>query len=123
VKPKVICICGSSKFCDIMAVLGWFLERDEGAIVLNLHFLPGWYTMTESHLAEHEGVAEHMDKLHKHKINLADEVFVVNWGEYIGDSTKGEIEYAESIDRPIRYIWDDPYREKITALIDEVNHR
>jgi hypothetical protein len=116
-------MCGSSKYCDIMAVVAWFLERDEGAITLGLHLLPGWYTLVESHLAEHEGVADKMDALHRHKIDLADEVFVVNWGDYIGDSTRGEIEYAESINKPIRYIWSDPYREVITDLIDQVNHR
>lgn len=31
-KPRLIVICGSSRFCQEMAVCGWFLERDEGAI-------------------------------------------------------------------------------------------
>lgn len=37
------------------------------------------------------------DDLHKRKIDICDEVFVLNVGGYIGDSTRGEIEYATSI--------------------------
>lgn len=41
---KVITICGSSRFVDVMAVCAWLLERDERAITLGLHLLPRWYT-------------------------------------------------------------------------------
>ena len=80
-KTKVIVMCGSSKFCEIMAVAAWLLEKNENAITMGLHLLPGWYfkTIISDHLAEHEGVADKMDALHRHKIDLADEVFVVNW--------------------------------------------
>ncbi len=41
-RPKIIVLCGSSKFVDIMAVTVWILERDEGAISMGLHtFSPG----------------------------------------------------------------------------------
>ncbi len=44
-----------------------------------------------------------LDELHKRKIDLADEVLVLNIGGYIGDSTRSEIEYAGSLGMPIRY--------------------
>lgn len=73
-KPKVVVLCGSSRFADVMAVCSWLIGRDEKAITMGLHFLPVWYpNCPEHHLAEHEGVAEHMDELHLRKIDLADE--------------------------------------------------
>ncbi|MFA6054024.1 MAG: hypothetical protein WC769_01490 [Thermodesulfovibrionales bacterium] len=58
-KTKVIVLCGSSKFCDIMAVCAWLLERNEKVITMGLHLLPFWYSEEKipDHLAEHEGVA------------------------------------------------------------------
>ena len=74
-KPKIVVLCGSSKFCDIMSVCAWIIERDEKAITMGLHLLPHWYNAPESHLAESENCAEEMDKLHLRKIDLADEIF------------------------------------------------
>ena len=104
-KQKIICLCGSSRFTDIMAVAGWLLEKDEGAIILSLHLLPQWYpNVPEHHLAEAEGVAEQLDELHLRKIDLANEIFVIDWNKYIGQSTTREIEYATIQNKPIRYI-------------------
>ncbi len=104
-KPKVIVMCGSSRFCDVMAVCAWLLEKHENAITMGLHLLPEWYCHNEipDHLAEHEGVAEQMDELHLRKIDLADEVFVVDVAGYIGESTTREIAYAKDKGLPIRY--------------------
>lgn len=45
-----------------------------------------------------------LDKLHKRKIDLADEVFVLNVNGYIGESTASEIAYAEMRGKDIRYL-------------------
>jgi hypothetical protein len=45
-----------------------------------------------------------LDELHKRKIDLADEVLVLNVGGYIGSSTRSEIEYAIAHNKPIRYL-------------------
>jgi hypothetical protein len=37
-----------------------------------------------------------LDDMHKRKIDMADEIFVINVGGYIGESTRSEIAYAES---------------------------
>ncbi len=75
-RPKIVVLCGSSRFVQIMTVCAWRIERDEGAIAMGLHLLLGWYPdCPADHLAEHEGVAEQMDALHLKKIDLADEVF------------------------------------------------
>jgi hypothetical protein len=103
-EAKRVCLCGSSRFVDIMAVCGWLIERDEHAITMGLHLLPMWYPdCPDHHLAEHEGCVDEQDALHLKKISLADEIFVVNFKGYIGESTKREIEYAKSLGRPIRW--------------------
>lgn len=120
-KPKFITLCGSSRFCGIMAVCAWLLEKEEGAITISLHLLPSWYTTVESHLAESEGVADFMDELHLRKIDLSDEIFVVNLNDYIGDSTRREIKYAISKNKPIRWFTHDPIGGQVTKLLKEAN--
>ena len=108
-RPEIVCLCGSSRFVEMMAVLAWEFEKD-GKIVLSLHLLPHWYTDAKGlpvkcgHQAEAEGVADAMDELHLRKIDLADTVFVVNIDEYVGDSTRREIAYATKRGKPIAYL-------------------
>jgi cell division protein FtsB len=45
-----------------------------------------------------------LDELHKRKIDLADEIYVLNVGGYIGNSTRSEIEYAEAHHKMVRYL-------------------
>lgn len=117
-KPKIVVLCGSSKFVDIMAVAEWFIQRDELAITMGLNLLPGWYPDCPSdHLAEKEGCADEMDELHLRKIDLADEIFVVDWNNYIGESTFNEIEYAKKIRKHIRYFSKDIVGMNVCKLI------
>jgi hypothetical protein len=51
-----------------------------------------------------QDVADKLDELHLRKIDLADSVYVLNVGGYIGSSTQKEIEYAQSKDKPIEYL-------------------
>ena len=117
-KPKIVVLCGSSKFVDIMAVAEWFIERDELAITMGLNLLPQWYPdVPADHLAEHEGCAKAMDVLHLRKIDLADEIFVVDWDGYIGDSTSIEIKYAKNAGKNIRYFSKDIVGQNVCKLI------
>jgi len=117
-KPKIIVLCGSSRFTDVMAVCAWFIERDEHAIALGLHLLPRWYSKEHipHHLAEHEGVADAMDELHLRKIDMADEIFVVDFNEYFGQSTAREIEYAKIHGKKTRWFTRDPIGEAVLRL-------
>ena len=120
-KPKVVVLCGSSRYIQEMAVCAWLIERDEKAIAMSLHLLPNWYPdCPDSHLAEAEGVADEMDQLHLRKIDLAEEIFVVNRRHYIGDSTRREIEYAQTHGKPIRWYTDDPVGAVVEKMIEEV---
>lgn len=114
-KPKIVVMSGSSRFCDVMAVCAWWIERDEGAITMGLHLLPTWYPCRKDHVAEEDGVAAAMDELHLRKIDLADEIFVVNVDHYIGSSTTREIEYARAAGKTIRWFTNDPIGEAFLA--------
>lgn len=110
-RPEIVCLCGSSRFIEQFAVIGWEFEK-AGKIVLGLHLLPWSYCQKfdtkgkgfVDHIAEAEGVAEKMDELHLRKIDLADNVFVLNIDGYIGDSTRREIAYAKKTGKPVSYI-------------------
>jgi hypothetical protein len=45
-----------------------------------------------------------LDDMHKRKIDLADEIFVINPGGYVGSSTLSEIEYAKATNKPAGYL-------------------
>ncbi len=45
-----------------------------------------------------------LDDMHKRKIDMADEIFVINVGGYIGSSTRSEIEYATAARKTVRYL-------------------
>jgi len=107
-KPKIICLCGSTRFLEVFAIKAYELERDEGVIVVGCHYLPPSYfgdgPVVTDHLAEHEGCKDDMDRLHFRKIELADEIFVLNVGGYTGESTQREIVYAISLGKKITWL-------------------
>jgi len=108
-KPKVICICGSTQFADLHAIAKWELEKAGNVICLMINYLPMWYAEEQGwkyfhHFGEQSGLKEMLDELHLRKIDLADEIFVINKDGYIGESTRYEIEYAKAKGKPIRYL-------------------
>ena len=107
-KPKVICLCGSTRFTEEMLVKQWELTK-EGFIVLSWCALPEWYFTggDKAHIGDQEGVKEVVDTVHLRKIDLADLVFVINIDGYIGESTRREIEYAKSKGKLVRYLAND----------------
>jgi hypothetical protein len=60
-----------------------------------------------------------MDALHLNKIDLADEIFVVNFKDYIGKSTSREIEYAKGNGKAIRWFTSDPIGEQPSEIIEK----
>ena len=98
-KYKVITLCGSTKFKDE------FLQQQkrltlEGNIVISV----GMFGHSGDQEVWSEGVKEMLDDMHKRKIDMADEIFVINVGGYIGSSTKSEIAYAQSTGKMVRYL-------------------
>lgn len=103
--PEIVCLCGSTRFTAEMLVLQWELTK-QGKIVLSWCALPDSYYngKDKAHIGDKEGVKETVDVVHLRKIDLADSVFVLNVGGYIGESTRNEINYAQSLNKPIHYL-------------------
>jgi len=102
-KRKIVCICGSSRFCQEIAITKWEFEK-LGKIALGLHLLPSWYMPVKHHGAEFEGVAETLDQVHFSKIDIADEIFIFNKNGYVGNQTAKEIKYAKKKKKKIVYL-------------------
>lgn len=102
--PTIVCLCGSTRFHKEFVKQN-YLETMAGKIVLSVGFFS--HADKEIH-GEDIGITPEqkimLDELHKRKIDMADEVFVLNVLGYIGESTKSEIEYAKSIGKPVRYL-------------------
>jgi len=92
---KVICLCGSTRFTNEMLITQWNFTK-QGNVVLSWCALPDMYFQDEDkfHIGDKENVREIVDEVHKRKIDLSDEVFVLNINGYIGESTKSEVLYA-----------------------------
>ena len=60
-----------------------------------------WDGMDEGTLSK---TKEMLDDMHKRKIDMADAIYVINKGGYIGDSTRSEIEYAKATGKPVNYL-------------------
>jgi hypothetical protein len=80
-----------------------------GNIVLTAGFSP--HSSEKIH-GQNVGISEKdkdkLDELHKKKIDLADEIFVINVSGYIGESTKSEIKYAQLNNKPVRFLENHP---------------
>ncbi len=98
-KYKVITLCGSTKFKDA------FMEAQkrltlEGNIVISV----GMFGHSGDDEVWTEGTKAMLDDMHKRKIDMADEIYVINVGGYIGESTKSEIEYARKNGKEVRFL-------------------
>ena len=103
--PVVVCLCGSTKFKDEFVRQG-FNETLAGKIVLSI----GCDMKSDDELFGHmtpeqfSEVKARLDELHKRKIDMADEVLILNVGGYIGSSTRSELEYAQASGKKIRFL-------------------
>lgn len=102
----VITLCGSTRFKDAFEQANKRLTL-EGNIVISvgLYGHSGdaevWEGMDEDTLTATKVM---LDDMHKRKIDMADEIYVINVGGYIGDSTRSEIEYARETGKKVRYL-------------------
>jgi len=98
-KYKVITLCGSTKFKE------QYLEAQksltlEGNIVISV----GLFGHSGDDEVWSEGTKAMLDDMHLRKIDMADEIFVINVGGYIGESTRREIAYAKNTGKSVKYL-------------------
>ena len=105
---KVITLCGSTRFKDEFLKVQKDLTL-QGNIVISVGLFGHsgdsevWENMDKGTLTK---TKEMLDDMHKRKIDMADEIFVINVDGYIGESTKSEIEYAKSLGKKVNYLED-----------------
>lgn len=101
--PKIVCLCGSTRFMEQMTEANRELTAT-GRIVL----APGCNLKDPHPLWDTDvklaALKPMLDALHRAKIDLADEVIIVtDQTGYVGDSTRAEITYAEQQSTPVRW--------------------
>lgn len=119
-KRKVVCLCGSTKFNEAYERAN-FDETLAGNIVLTIG-VDMKSAFTELHFAgkseaELGEIKSSLDTLHFAKIDLADEILVLNVGGYIGESTRKEIKYAHEHDKSVRYL-AEPEKIYVYKVVD-----
>ncbi|GIN61856.1 hypothetical protein J27TS8_18490 [Robertmurraya siralis] len=94
---KVITLCGSTKFKEQFEKTNAYLTM-QGNIVISL----GFFEQSEGIEITQEQVRL-FEKIHYEKINISDEIVVIDVDGYIGNSTRKEIEYAKKQGKSVRY--------------------
>jgi hypothetical protein len=96
---RIITLCGSTRFKDEFIAEQKRLTL-EGNIVISV----GLFGHSGDDEVWSEETKMMLDDMHKRKIDLADEIFVINVGGYTGESTRSEIEYAINMNKPVSYL-------------------
>lgn len=108
-KPRVVVLCGSSRFPEAFDIANLHYSM-RGDIVIGLCCYghadrPIGARFLTSDASENSLNKQGFDELHFRKIDLCDAIVVVNVGDYIGSSTKREIEYARLHGKDIEYMF------------------
>lgn len=103
-RPTIVCLCGSTRFGKAFADAN-LRETLAGRIVLTI----GCNMRDDDLFAlidpeEVRRIKIDLDALHKRKIELADEILVLNVNDYIGESTRGEVEHARRLNKRVRWL-------------------
>ena len=98
-KYNVITLCGSIKFKnEFMKV------QEELTLDGNVVFTPNFFNNLKGEI--NAETKKMLDEMHRQKIDMSNEIYVINCGGYIGESTKSEIEYAKANGKKISYLED-----------------
>lgn len=104
-RPHIVCLCGSTRFWRTFQKAS--LDRTmQGEIVLSIGAASG---TDDDHFGnlpreEYDRVKSMLDELHMRKIDMADEVLILNVDGYIGESTSRELAYARSLGKQVTFL-------------------
>lgn len=108
----IITLCGSSRFKELFTQIAHDLTLQDHIVLMPAVF----------HHADNEELTTEqkikLDNLHKQKINMSDAIFVINPGQYIGESTWGEIDWAQRMGKQI-LVYEQPEPDEATEDILE----
>lgn len=114
-RPTIVCLCGSTRFTEAYQRAN-LEETLQGRIVLTIgcDMRSDNDLFADLSLRELGRIKQNLDTLHLRKIDLADEVLILNVDGYIGESTRRELEYARKHGKHIRY-WEYCEEEEADA--------
>lgn len=96
-KYNIITLCGSIKFkTEFMKI------QEELTLKGNIVFTPNFFSGMNNEIKLE--VKEMLDEMHRQKIDMSDEIYVINYKGYIGKSTQAEIQYAKTKGKKISYL-------------------
>lgn len=94
-KTKIITICGSLKFKELMNDIAIKLELENNIVLTPI--------IPNDNILLKKEEQEKLGQIHKEKIKISDAIYVINPNNYIGDSTKSEISLAQQLNKEIIY--------------------
>ena len=97
-KYNIITLCGSIKFKTKFIEVQEKLTLDG-----NIVFIPNFFNNIKKEEIDNK-TKKMLDEMHRQKIDISNEVYVINYEGYIGESTKSEIEYAKAKGKKISYL-------------------
>jgi hypothetical protein len=118
-RPAIVCLCGSTRFWRTFQEAS-LKETLRGHIVLSIGCATG---TDDDHFGgympedDYDAVKQRLDALHKRKIDLADEVLILNVEDYIGESTRSELAHARAQGKRIRW-WQASYHRQDGEMVD-----
>lgn len=120
-RPRVVCLCGSTRFWRTFQQAS-LQETIAGRIVLSIGAASG---TDDDHFGnlpreEYDRIKATLDELHLRKVEMADEILVLNVGGYIGESTARELAHARKLGKMVRFWEPEKYyfiREKRSGQV------
>lgn len=111
IRPRVYTLCGSTRFPQAHELANLHLSVMGHIVVpLGMHGhadVPTGARFLTSDGDEGTPVKRALDELHFHKIDLADAIYVINVGGYVGSSTRREIAYARASGKAVEWMFPD----------------
>jgi hypothetical protein len=117
-RPVIVCLCGSTRFWRTFQDAS-LRETMKGRIVLSIGAARGADDDDPTFggfvpAADYDATKEQLDALHFRKIELADEVIILNCdGDYVGESTGRELAHARQLGKVVR--WFEPTRRALAG--------
>ena len=96
---KTITLCGSLRFQKEMMMIAEKMSLDGNCVLTPVYPALNNIEKSEEQLIK-------LKEAHFKRIEFSDGILVVNINNYIGDSTKLEIEYAKKLGKQIMYYTD-----------------
>ena len=96
-KYNIITLCGPIKFkTEFLKV------QEELTLNGNIVFTPNFFSNRNEEI--NLETKKMLDAMHRQKIDMSNEIYVINFGGYIGESTRSEIEYAKTKGKKVSYL-------------------